>query len=385
MFKRYDLVIINRTFWPEGQVLGEALLQLGEKAISKDKEVVVICQNKNNLIEQAKQSDRGINLLFRSCKLRSDSSSNLFLRLIDAIIFSLWVFWNLLITRPNRIYVSTDPPVIVPFIVFLYSKIFKSSYTYHLQDIHPELTNIVVRLNSLVFSFLKKIDVLVMRNASSIITITETMKKEIIYRSNTKSNIYLINNPSISLDSSVKVKTKGFIFSGNLGRLQRIPLLIKSIDKYNHKGGVLPFLFVGGGLYSSEIHFLSKKYENVNYVGKVDAKKAHDLVSKYEWALLPIDDEATRYAFPSKTSSYLSSGLKLLSICSNHTNIAKWVLDNNLGINSLPNIDDLVEIFFKIENGLIVNNSTFDNNYFSINRFTEKIYNIVFDTKKVIN
>ena len=124
MFKRYDLVIINRTSWPAGQVLGEALLQLERKAISKDKEVVVICQNKNNLIEQAKQSNRGFNLLFRSCKLRSDLSSNLFLRLIDAIIFSLWVFWNLLITRPNRIYVSTDPPVIVPFIVFLHSKIF---------------------------------------------------------------------------------------------------------------------------------------------------------------------------------------------------------------------------------------------------------------------
>ena len=101
----------------------------------------------------------------------------------------LWVFWNLIITRPKKIYVSTDPPLTVPFIVFIYSKIFKASYVYNIQDIHPEITNIVVKLNPLLFSFLKKVDGLVMRHASSIITITQTMKDEIIPRSNKKSHI----------------------------------------------------------------------------------------------------------------------------------------------------------------------------------------------------
>jgi len=383
-FKRYDLAIINRSFWPKNQIIGDALLQFGEKASDKDKDVVIITQYTGNLKKIAEKFGRGPSLLFRSCKPRSDSSTKLLFRIVDAVMYMLWVFWSLLVTRPKKIYVSTDPPLIVPFVVFIYSKISKASYVYHLQDIHPEAANIVVKLNPMLFSFLKKIDGLIIRHASSIITITQTMKGEIIARSNTKSHIYLIDNPTASFDNPIQLKTKGFIFSGNLGRLQRIPLLLKSIDKYKAKGGMLPFLFIGGGVYANEIHTLSTKYTDITYTGLVDAKKANELTSGYEWALLPIDDEVTKYSFPSKTSSYVSCGVKILSICSNHTSVAKWVLNNNYGVNSLPNINDIVSVFFKIENGLTINNKPTDRDYFSIERFVQNISNVVLDTEEVV-
>lgn len=383
-FKRYDLAIINRSFWPKNQIIGESLLQLGESASNKGKDVVIITQHTGSLKKIAEKFGRGSDLLFRSCKSRSDSSTKLMFRIIDAVVFMLWVFWNLLVTRPKKIYVSTDPPLIVPFVVFIYSKISKASYVYHLQDIHPEAANIVVKLNPMLFSFLKKIDGLVIRHASSIITITQTMKDEIVTRSNTKSHIYLIDNPTASFDRSTQLKIKGFIFSGNLGRLQRIPLLLKSIDKYKAKGGMLPFLFIGVGVFANEIQELSKKYTDIEYGGLVDAKKANELTLGYEWALLPIDDEVTKYAFPSKTSSYVSCGVKILSICSNHTSVAKWVLNNNYGVNSLPNVDDLVDVLFEIENGLTVNNESVDRDYFSIERFVQNISNVVFNTEEVV-
>jgi len=382
-FKRYDLAIINRSFWPKNQIIGESLLQLGENASNKGKGVVVITQHTGSLKKIAEKFGRGSDLLFRSCKSRSDSSTKLLFRIIDAIVFMLWVFLNLLVTRPKKIYVSTNPPLIVPFVVFIYSKISKASYVYHLQDIHPEAANIVVKLNPILFSFLKKIDGLVIRHASSIITITQTMKDEIVTRSNTKSHIYLIDNPTASFDRSTQLKIKGFIFSGNLGRFQRIPLLLKSIEKYKAKGGILPFLFIGGGVCANEIQELSKKYTDIEYGGLVDSKKANELTSGYEWALLPIDDEVTKYAFPSKTSSYVSCGVKILSICSNHTSVAKWVLNNNYGVNSLPNINDIVSVFFKIENGLTINNEPADRDCFSIEYFVKNISNVVFDTEEV--
>jgi len=383
-FKRYDLAIINRSFWPKNQIIGESLLQLGESASDKGKSVVIITQHAGSLKKIAEKFGRGSDLLFRSCKSRSDSSTKLLFRISDAVVFMLWVFWSLLVTRPKKIYVSTDPPLIVPFVIFIYSKISKASYVYHLQDIHPEAASIVVKLNPMLFSFLRRIDGLVMRHASSIITITQTMKDEIVARSNTKSHIYLIDNPTASFDNPAQLKTKGFIFSGNLGRLQRIPLLLKSIDKYKAKGGMLPFLFIGEGVHTNEIQELSKKYTDIAYGGLVDAKKANELTLGYEWALLPIDDEVTKYAFPSKTSSYVSCGVKILSICSSQTSVAKWVLNNNYGINSLPNVDDLVDVFFEIENGLTVNNETVNRDYFSIERFVQNISNVVFDTERVV-
>ena len=221
-----------------------------------------------------------------------------------------------------------------------------------------------------------------MRHASSIITINETMKKEIIARSKTKCKIHLVDNPAVSIAGIVQDKIKGFVFSGNAGRLQRIPLLLKSINKYKEEGGVLPFLFIGSGVYSDEIRMLSNKHKDIKYKGFVNAKKAERLTSGYEWALLPIEDEVTKYAFPSKTSSYLSCGLNIISICGEQTSVAKWVVNNNYGINILPNVNNIVDIFFKIENGLTINKKTVDQDYYSIDNYVSKIFNIVFNTKR---
>ena len=377
--KRYDLAIINRSFWPTGMTIGESLLQLSEKTVHDGKSVVVISQSSKNLKKISAESGRGLGVTFKACIPRSDSSTKLYYRIFDVLIFMFWVIWNLILTRPKNIYVSTDPPLLVPFVVFLYSKISGSSYVYHLQDIHPEVGKAVTKLNPMLFAFFKKIDGLVIRNASSIITITQTMKNEIITRSKPTSKIHLMDNPTSTRVSINLGKINGFVFSGNAGRLQRIPLLLKSIKKYKEQGGVLPFLFIGAGVYSDEIRTLSNKYKDITHKGLVDTNTASDLTSKYEWALLPIEDEVTKYAFPSKTSSYASCGLNILSICSEQTSVAKWVVNNNYGINILPKVDDIVDVFFKIENGLTINKKNVDKNYYSIDKFVYKIFNIIFN------
>ena len=381
--KRYDLAIINRSFWPTGMTIGESLLQLSEKTVLDGKCTVVITQSSNNLKKITKESGRGSGVTFKTCVPRSNSSTKLYYRIFDVLIFMFWVIWNLILTRPKNIYVSTDPPLIVPFVVFLYSKISGSPYIYHLQDIHPEVGNTVIKLNPMLFAFLKKIDNLVIRNASSIITINETMKNEIIARSKTKCKIHLVDNPAVSIVGIVQDKIKGFVFSGNAGRLQRIPLLLKSINRYKEEGGVLPFLFIGAGIYSDEIRILSNKYKDIKYKGLVDTNTANDLTSRYEWALLPIEDEVTKYAFPSKTSAYVSCGSNILSICSDQTCVAKWVVNNNHGINIIPKVDDIVHVFFKIENGLSINKKSIDLNYLSIDNFIHKISNIIFNIGRI--
>ena len=62
------------------------------------------------------------------------------------------------------------------------------------------------------------------------------------------------------------------------------------------------------------------------------------------------------YSFPSKTSSYVLSGAKILAICGENTSVANWIKHNNLGFVIPPKIPPIVDFFFKIENGNI--NST---------------------------
>jgi hypothetical protein len=350
---RYDLLIVSRSFWPVYPVLGEGLLRVAE-SFSSSKKVAVILQDHVSINKHLKEFKRGTGVNFFPVLALSNSSSSLVIRVLDSIFLMFWVFLCLIRTRPKNIYVSTDPPILVPFIIAIFSKIMNFKYIYHLQDIHPEASNVVTKINKKLFNLLKKIDNFSMRRASMLITLNEEMKIEILSRINIQKEIEIIENPSIlfHIDMSLE-KKKGFSFTGNIGRFQRVPLLINAITEYRKRGGSLEFAFAGGGVFSDQIFKLSKNISLIKYYGLVTSEQAGSISATYEWALVPIEDEITRYAFPSKISSYIYSGAKILAICSDETSVAKWVKNNQVGIVVKPTIDSVVDIFFKIEKSKI--------------------------------
>ncbi|AWY01052.1 glycosyltransferase [Marinomonas primoryensis] len=377
------LVIINRSFWPVYPVIGEALMRLAENQ-TDNYDVSVIMQDHANIQSKLLEHHRGDKVKFFPCKAFSFSGSGVLRRIIDAIFFMLWVFITLLWVRPKKIYVSTDPPVLVPFIVLLYSKISGAKYLYHLQDIHPEAANVVIPVNPFVYKIMQWIDCVVMKHAALIITITDEMADEIHKRSSTKAEVVILANPAVSFEDVAlpEIKTKGFTFCGNAGRLQHIPLLVNSIEKYHLQGGTLPFVFAGGGLFSSELKRLSENSKLVSYLGVISAKDAAELSANYEWALLPIKDEVTRFAFPSKSSSYVFSGALVAAICGKDTSVASWVVDNKLGVVIKPDIISLCDFFKRVENNT-VSTTYFDTERaklkkkLDINFFVERLENLV--------
>jgi len=351
-FSRYDLAIINRSFWPVYPVIGEALLRFAERSAGKYR-ICIVSQDHVGIRHKLSEQERGQGVSFFPCKALTTSASGIIRRIVDAAFFALWVGGVLLCTRPKKVYVSTDPPVLVPFVVMLYAKVFRASFVYHLQDIHPEATNVVVSVSPLLFKCLQWMDNLVIRQAFKLITITQEMAAEISARSRTRARIVVISNPAVSFESVnyVLSKKRGFSFCGNAGRLQRIPLLVEAIEQYLDEGGALEFAFAGGGVYAQRLQQLADRYLKVRYDGLVSATEAAQLNADYEWALLPIEDDVTRYAFPSKSSSYVFSGAFILAVCGEHTSVARWVISCRLGAVVEPNTAALVGAFQKIERG----------------------------------
>lgn len=386
--KREKLLIINRSFWPIYPVIGEALLRFAEQHATKH-EVGVILQDHADIRNQLLLHKRGHGVNFYPCKAWTVSGSSIARRALDAVFFMAWVFLVLLWKRPSKVYVSTDPPVLVPFIVMFYGRIFGATYIYHLQDIHPEATNVVVKIRPALFRFLKWMDVLSMRHAGCLITITGEMAGEIRARAGVVGDIAILANPSVAFEgiSIPDKKQRGFVFCGNAGRLQRIPLLISAIEKYVAKGGKLPFIFAGAGIYAKDLKNLAKKLGgNVIYHGLVSPAQAAQLNCDYEWALLPIEDEVTRYAFPSKSSSYVFADAKILAICSQRTSVAQWVLKNGLGVVQEPLAESLCEFFFSVERNEISleeinSNRSSLKEQLGFDVFVEKLGALVFEEK----
>ena len=347
--KKTDLAIVNRSFWPQGQVIGEGLLQFAEKA-AETHSVCVITQADGDLSALLAKARRGAGLKHRVCKTYTNSSSGIFKRTAEALFFMGWTFVSLVRANPSNVYVSTNPPVVVPFIVALYCRLFGARYTYHLQDIHPEAANIVIPLNRLLLLALKTLDNYTLRHATAIVTLSEDMKLYAQQRSGTESTFCLLDNPSFSVvPVPVAERTKDIVYCGNAGRMQRMPLLLSAIRGYLQLGGTLQFTFAGGGIFASDIKTLACSFEQVNYLGVLPAAEAAELVNEHRWALLPIDDEVTKYAFPSKSSGYALSGACVLAVCGEQTSVARWITSNQIGIVCAPNHDSLIESFFLLE------------------------------------
>ncbi len=209
----------------------------------------------------------------------------------------------------------------------------------------------VMPVQPMLFRLLKSMDSLTMRSADSLITITDQMAEQIKERSSTRVPIKILVNPSVSFEHVIApdFKRSGFTFCGNAGRLQRIPLMIQAIDQYCQAGGTLPFVFAGAGVYAAALENLAGKYVNVTYKGLISASEAAQLSADYEWALLPIEDEVTKFAFPSKSSSYVLAGAKIVAVCSCTTSVAQWVTSNAIGVVVEPGVDSLCQFFFAIE------------------------------------
>jgi hypothetical protein len=352
--KLMKVAIINRSFWPVYPVIGEALLRFAESAANQGYSVSVIMQAHAGIKGKLAEAERGESVHFYSAKAFTTSASGVLLRACDAVFFMFWVLAVLLWVRPSRVYVSTDPPVVVPFIVMLYSRLFRAEYIYHLQDIHPEAANVVMPVNMLVYKILMELDAVSMRNAKCLITITEQMATEIRSRSGTGVAIHLLDNPAVSFDGidTTKPKVSGFSFCGNAGRLQRIPLMLEAIETYFERGGQLEFTFAGGGIYADRLQAFADKFPHFQYSGFVGPTQAAKIIADYTWALLPIEDDVMRFAFPSKSSSYVFSGANILAVCGEQTGVAKWVQENQVGLVVKPEVEAVVVAFFDIEKGL---------------------------------
>ena len=350
--KNEKIAIVSRSFWPENPAIGEALLLLAE-SLSKEAKPVVITQVNKGFTKKLNKARRGQDVKFVTLPALTDSSSPMVLRVSELLLFTGFTFTSLVYYRPDRVYVATNPPVFTPLAVRWYCQLFDKKYVYHLQDIHPEITSIVTGKNNFLTRLLERIDTKTITKASTVITLTEQMQSYITKRAGKQLNVKLLSNPAVQ-DTNQTANTsleriKGFVYCGNAGRLQRIPLLLDSIKRYIQEGGKLPFVFAGGGVYSEAIQELADRYQNVSYLGVLPAHKASNLLHQYSFGLMPIEDEVTKYAFPSKSSSYIFSGCQVIAVCGKDTSVAEWVLTNNLGYVAEPSIESLVALFHKLE------------------------------------
>src|SRR5690606_31909116 len=135
----------------------------------------------------------------------------------------------------------------------------RKNYFYHLQDIHPEASNLVVKIPRFLFFCMREMENITVKSARKVITLSDEMAGYIYSKRNYHGEVVLLENPSGYVPYVEAERDNEFVFCGNAGRLQRIPLIVEAIRKYRSIGGVSTFTFIGSGVHADLLSKLEKQ------------------------------------------------------------------------------------------------------------------------------
>lgn len=277
--------------------------------------------------------------------LVQESRRNFLARAFNAFLFSLRVACQIALHRYDVIMAATAPPVVIAGIAARMASLRRAKFIYHCQDIHPESGVIGGMLtNRLVISGLRKVDIGTCALASTIVVLSEDMAYALRERGLVDTNkLRIINNFMLDVEvgasdleppnSEVERPDLRIIFAGNIGRFQGLESVIDAM----HLLGVeerVELLFVGDGVLKGALQNRAGLLLNrsIRFLEHRPQAAVERLIADSDVGLIALQPGLYRYAYPSKTATYMKLGRPLLVCMEKTSELSRMVESEDLGV-----------------------------------------------------
>ncbi len=359
------LALVHRYFWPDTPPYAVMLRYIARELAKNGHEVTVYSTQPS----YGQQYDIGEQpwieemdgFLVKRIKVTREKDKSLFLRLFSVLKFSLSLLKRLISDRPDVIMIATTPPIIGGLVVRVASWFTGAQYIYHCQDLYPEVARVSGLLNGgMLYKFLTALDRQICDNALQTIVLSEDMKRSLLARGCEESNISVINNfelKSFSDEVVVPVaegmmRKKGVfrvLFAGNIGRFQGLETVIDTAHKLSEKENI-EFVFLGEGAAMTALKEQASELlgKTIKFFGRQPISVARKLIADSQLCVVSLNKGVYKYAFPSKTMTYMCEGVPVLMIVEPESGLSKMVRDEKIGIVVSPG--DSVEFAEQIIN-----------------------------------
>ncbi|SDX67375.1 Glycosyltransferase involved in cell wall bisynthesis [Litoreibacter albidus] len=340
------VLLTHRFFWPDTAPYAVMLRTIGDALAEAGHEVHILSsmpsyRTEASATETPKQEKLGA-LNVRRIWVFSDEKCNPLRRLANAMLYCWALFVKILYLRPNVVTASTFPPVMAAWSASLAARIVGAKFIYHIQDIHPELSvcsggrmgrGATMRL-------LRWLDNQTLRRSEVIVTLSEDMAETLRARGLGPLPITLINNPALDSDHDPiapppeLIKPAGttrVIFAGNLGRFQNLPLLAEGIAQCFDDHPELELMFLGDGVALAKLKARWKDHPQVRFAPFLPFAQARGIISGADIGLVSLSANIYRVAYPSKVSTYLDLGLRILALVEPESQMARELEQRGLG------------------------------------------------------
>lgn len=343
------ILVCHRYYWPDTPPYATLLRSIVARWVSDGYDVDVLSsqpsykENLNNASCPKIETIDGAKVY--RMRLQTESGKPI-VRVINAIMLGLRILWQGLIkNRYDVIMISTYPPVIGGLFAALTAKLTGARFIYHCMDIHPEIGRHSGEFkNRLIFSVLCWLDNLSCKQADPVIVLSNDMSSTLVNRSSSKLNYLVLNNfslPSVPyLDDRLPFTwpSEDFVilFAGNVGRFQGLDALIDAMAILSFRTDI-SLLIMGEG---SEKKRLQKKAiasgAHVYFVGHHDVNIAKSSMQRAQVGYIGLAPQIYRYAYPSKTITYLENGCPILLAVEEESCLSKSIVTSNSGISITP-------------------------------------------------
>jgi glycosyltransferase involved in cell wall biosynthesis len=262
---------------------------------------------------------------------------------ISSIVNTIFAFYQavyLVIEKPDVLIVSIPPSDLV-LATFLASRITRSIYIVDMRDPSEEVLihySSRSRIGRLVARILRKINYTIYRRADVVIFVSEGIKN--ILENHGIHGFLIPNGADLKVFKPVKEKSQDndnalcLIFSGTASDYYDLRPLILTVRFLNNRGFKIKFFLVGTIGKFVENYIKDVGAENyVEYLGFYSPMElASKVFSRCHIGVIPrVNDPIFDYAIPAKFYEYVASGLPVLATCRKESELAKAVLNHDVG------------------------------------------------------
>jgi glycosyltransferase involved in cell wall biosynthesis len=198
-----------------------------------------------------------------------------------------------------------------------------------------------------VTSFLRWLDGRTCRTATAIVVLSRDMAETLVEsRGIASRKTRIINNFELdsrsakgALPAELEKPRDVFrvLFAGNIGYFQGLDTVIAAADRLRDSPGIeLVFMGNGAGMERLKAQAGDLLGRTVKFVGRYPQSIAEQALASADLGLISVDANVYRYAYPSKTMTYLKAGCPLLVVVETDSELARLVRDRGLGVCSPP-------------------------------------------------
>ena len=350
----------------------------------------------NNPVEKINE-----NLVIKRVGSKKGEGNGLLSRMVKYLFLTKRLYKEAKRTKTDAYYIYSSPP----FLGYLGKKLSKIAPTlYNAQDIFPDSLITIKNLSekNLMIKYFRKKEKQVYKYNSKIVTISETMKKniidqgcdsqkiEVIYNWADTSKLYPVKKEENRLYETLNIDKKKFIvsYAGDIGLFQCWDCILEVAKRMKEINKEIVFEFIGDGSYLDKM----KKYiekENITNIHLHPMQKQDVLAEVYsigDVELAPIATGLTKYALPSKICNIMAVGKPILALLDKESEFYEIINDNNMGIAIEPNnvellLKTIIELF-EMKKDLCKmgeNAVNFINNNCYRQLQTKKYYNVLYN------